>query len=141
MTIIKEFIKKYAVTVKYIFFGGLTTLVNMLAYSLCYDLFQVANTLSTVIAWVLSVAFAFVTNKLFVFGSRRTKPREIFAEAFDFTVCRIVTGLLELGIMYLSVDILGNNGTVMKLLTNVIVIVLNYIASKLIIFKKDDSVK
>ncbi len=133
---IKDFIKKYAVAVKYIFFGGLTTLVNMLTYSLCYDLFRLANTLSTVLAWVLSVAFAFVTNKRFVFESRRTEPREVFVEALDFTVCRVGTGLLELGIMYLSVDILGNNGTLMKLLTNVIVIVLNYIASKLIIFKK-----
>ncbi len=83
-----------------------------------------------------AVAFAFVTNKLFVFDSKSWEPSVALHELWTFTACSIGTGVIEVGMMWLFVDIMSFNGTVMKLLTNFIVIVLNYIFSKLIIFKK-----
>ena len=133
---IKDFYSRYKGIIKYIFFGALTTALNVIAYHLLYNVINLPNTLSVIIAWILSVAFAFVTNKLFVFESKSWQAKIAAKEAFDFFICRIATGVLEVALMFLLVDILKLNGTVMKLITNVIVIILNYIASKLVIFKK-----
>ncbi|MGN0493036.1 MAG: GtrA family protein [Acutalibacteraceae bacterium] len=127
--------KKHKSLISYAFFGMLTTLVNIAVYHLSYTVLDIANVPSTVIAWIFAVAFAFITNKLFVFESKSLQPKTVLKEAVDFTICRIGTGVIEVIMMYLFVDILGINGTLMKLITNIIVIVLNYIASKLFIFK------
>lgn len=124
----------YKTPILYIFFGGLTTLVNIVAYFICYDIAKLSNVVSTIIAWILSVIFAFITNKLYVFES---KSKSILYEISSFFVCRLGTGILDLGIMYLTVDILNWNSLLMKIISNVIVIVLNYILSKVIIFKKN----
>ena len=132
----KQLFIKYKDVISYLFFGVLTTAVNVAVYYVFYNLLSVANVISTVIAWVVAVAFAFVTNKLFVFDSKSWAPSVALRELWTFTACRIGTGVVEIGMMWLFVDILTFNGTVMKLITNFIVIVLNYIFSKLIIFKK-----
>ena len=123
----------YKMPILYIFFGGLTTLINIVVYSLCYYFYHIDNVPSNIIAWILAVVFAFVTNKIYVFES---KSKSILYELCTFFACRAGTGLLDLGIMYLSVDILAWNELLMKILSNVIVIVLNYVFSKVIIFKK-----
>ena len=124
---------QYKMPILYIIFGGLTTLVNILVYFLCYDVSGLSNVLSTIIAWILSVIFAFITNKLYVFES---KENNVFYEISTFFGCRFGTGILDVGLMYLTVDILKWNALLMKIISNVIVIVLNYILSKVIIFKK-----
>jgi putative flippase GtrA len=126
---------KYRDVLLYLIFGVLTTVINILSYHLCYQIFAIDNVISTVIAWVVAVVFAFVTNKLFVFESTAKKGKAII-EAVNFFACRIGTGVIEVGVMYLFVDVFAFNGTVMKLITNVIVIIINYIASKLLVFKK-----
>ena len=118
----------------YLIFGGLTTAVNVAAYAACSFL-GVGNIVSTIIAWVLAVLFAFITNKLFVFDSKKWNKNAV-TEAIQFFACRVGTGVIEVLAMYVFVDWLSLNGTIMKLATNVIVIVLNYILSKLIVFKK-----
>lgn len=125
--------KDYKMPILYIFFGGLTTLINIAVYSLFYYFVKIGNIPSNIVAWILAVFFAFVTNKLYVFES---KSGSVWYELATFLVCRAGTGLLDLGIMYLSVDVLKLNELIMKILSNVIVIVLNYVFSKLIIFKK-----
>lgn len=135
---IKGLIIKYREILSYLFFGAATTVINVAVYFICYQMFSISNSVSTVIAWFISVAFAFVTNKLFVFKSHSKKFEKTVKEAMAFFGCRVGSGVLELGIMYLSVDILLFNGTVMKLVTNIIVIVLNFIFSKLFIFKKNN---
>ena len=135
MNTIIELIKKHKSLISYAFFGVLTTLVNIAIYHLSYTVLGVKNIPSTVIAWIVSVAFAFITNKLFVFESKSLQPKTVLKEAFDFTLCRIGTGVIEVLMMYVFVDIINLNGTLMKLITNIVVIVLNYIASKLFIFK------
>lgn len=124
---------KYKMPILYIIFGGLTTLVNILVYFVCYNISGLSNVSSTIIAWILSVIFAFITNKFYVFES---KENNVFYEISTFFGCRLGTGILDVGIMYLTVDILKWNALFMKVISNVVVIVLNYILSKVIIFKK-----
>ena len=134
-----ELIKKYKSLILYAVFGGLTTLVNMAAYWLCYEVLGIPNTVSTCIAWFLAVCFAFITNKLWVFDSKSFDAKTLKHEIPTFFGARIATCLLDVAIMYLAVDVMHWTPIVWKLISNVIVIVLNYIASKLLIFKKTET--
>ena len=136
MTVLKKIWETYKEMILYIFFGGCTTLVNMAAYALCYYPLGVSNLASTLIAWALGVAFAFVTNKLWVFESKSMQRAVLLRELVSFVGCRAATGLLDVAIMYVCVDLLGWNGLLMKALSNIVVIILNFIASKLVIFTK-----
>lgn len=115
-------------------FGALTTALNVAAYHVCSRLPGIGNVLSTVIAWFLAVTFAFFTNKAFVFDSRSWERQTILGECLRFFGCRIGTGCVEVGLMVVFVDLLGLNGTVMKLVANMVVIVLNYLFGRLYIF-------
>ena len=135
---IQELWTKYKSLIMYAVFGVLTTVVNMVSYYLSYNVLRIPNVPSTIIAWVLAVLFAFITNKLWVFDSRSFKRKVLIHEIWTFMAARLITGLLDVGIMYLTVDVLGWNATLWKLLSNIIVIILNYVLSKLIVFKKDN---
>ena len=126
---------KYKSLVMYAVFGGLTTLVNIAAYYLCFNIIGISNIPSVIIAWILAVSFAFITNKLWVFDSRSFSKEVLKHEIPTFFGARIATGLLDVGIMYLAVDVLHWNSIVWKLISNILVIVINYIASKLLIFR------
>ena len=123
-------------TISYLFFGVLTTVVNYLVYLPVYNLLGLSAALSNAIAWVVAVAFAYVTNKPFVFRSHDWSARTVIPELTKFVGCRIGSGVLETAIIFITVDCLSWNGNVMKLLTSVLVVVLNYIGSKLLVFKK-----
>ena len=127
---------KYKDIISYLFFGVVTTVVNVVVYSLCYDIAKCSNLFSTIIAWIIAVAVAFITNKLFVFESKSWDVKIAFKEAGDFVICRVGTGIIEVGMMYILVDVLEFDGTIMKIITNAVVIILNYIASKFVIFKE-----
>ena len=131
-----DLIKKYKSFILYVFFGALTTAVNIGTYMLCYNFTGIANVPSTIIAWVAAVLFAYITNKLFVFESRSFEFKVLCREMASFFGCRFLTGVMDVVIMYVSVDMLGSNSTVWKILSNVLVMIANYVASKLIIFKK-----
>ena len=126
--------KKYKEMILYVFFGGCTTLVNLAAYAACYYICSLSNVTSTVIAWVLGVVFAYVTNKLWVFESKSWAWPVLSRELASFVGCRAATGVLDLAVMYLCVDLLHWNAMLMKVLSNVIVIILNYVGSKLLVF-------
>lgn len=128
-------LKKYEEVISYLFFGGLTTLVNYIVYLPCYNIFQWSGTLSNAVAWVVAVAFAFVTNKPFVFKSHDWSAKTLFPELTKFVSCRIGSGLLETAIIFVLVDCLNWNGNIIKLLTSVLVVILNYVASKLLVFR------
>ena len=138
MKLLRHLYWKYRDILLYLVFGVLTTAINIFAYHLCYQIFDVDNIVRTIIEWVVAVVFAFITNKIFVFESTAEKGKAII-EAANFFACRIGTGVIEVGIMYLFVDVLAFNGTIMKLITNVIVIIVNYIASKLFVFRKKEA--
>ncbi len=131
-----KFYKKHKHIINYFIFGAFTSIINVGSYAVCYELLNISNSLSNVISWFLAVLFAFVTNKLYVFDSKNLNAKTVLKEAAGFFSCRILTGVFELAAMYLFVDVMSYNGPLMKILVNVVVIVLNYVASKLFIFKK-----
>lgn len=132
----KNILLKYKSIILYLVFGVLTTVINIASYAVCYNFLKLPNVLSNIIAWVLSVGFAFITNKLWVFDSKSLALKTFFAELWKFTAARLATGLLDLAIMYFAVDLMHGNGLVFKIISNVIVIVLNYVLSKLVVFDK-----
>lgn len=133
---IKNLVQKHRDILSYLFFGGLTTVVNYLVYLPCYNLLNLSAAVSNAIAWAVAVAFAYLTNKPFVFRSHDWSLKTVVPELTKFVTCRIGSGLLETGILFLCVDLLAWNGNVWKLITSVLVVILNYIASKLLVFKK-----
>lgn len=132
-----ELIKKNKQMLMYLIFGVLTTLVNVVAYWAFAHPVALNTELSTALAWVVSVIFAFVTNKIFVFESKSHSSRTLIYEIGTFFGARVLTGLLDVGIMYLFVTVLLVNDMAMKIVSNIIVIVLNYVLSKLIVFKSN----
>ncbi|HFL3157435.1 TPA: GtrA family protein [Clostridioides difficile] len=128
-------LKKHKETILYLFFGAFTTLVNIVSYLFFTRVilfnFMVANAL----AWILAVLFAYVTNKFFVFESKRIEIKFLFKEFLSFVSFRLLSGVVEMLIMYVMIDLLFVNDVIVKIFTNIVVIVLNYLFSKMIIFK------
>jgi len=131
-------IKKYEEIISYLVVGVLTTIVSLLVYYICVLTFldpkvalelQVAN----IISWICSVAFAYITNRIFVFKS---KAKNILKEISTFVSSRILTLILDMLMMYLMVTIFGLNDKICKIFVQIVVIVLNYVFSKLFVFKK-----
>ena len=133
---IKSLIIKHYDMLAYLFFGGLTTVVNYVVYLPCYNLLHFSATVSNVIAWVAAVAFAYLTNKPFVFKSHDWSWKVVGPELAKFVGCRVGSGMLETAIIFLTVDLLMWNGNIMKLMTSVLVVILNYFGSKLLVFRK-----
>ena len=133
---IARLIKKHRDMALYIAFGAATTAINYGAYCALYNAAGIANIPSTAAAWVISVAFAYITNKLWVFESRSFAKEILKKEIPAFLAARVLSGLMDAGIMALAVDALKQNGNVWKLVSNVLVVIFNYIASKLVIFRK-----
>ena len=136
MQCVKRLIKKYEDILLYLIFGVLTTAVNWVVYFPLYNYADLSATVSNAIAWAVSVVFAFATNKPIVFKSHDWSPKTVVPELTGFVGCRIGSGLLEAGVILLSVDILHWNGNLMKILVAVIVVIVNYIGSKLLFRKK-----
>ena len=133
---IRKLFHKYYDVLAYLVFGVLTTVVNYLIYLPCYNLLGLSSSVSNVMAWVVAVAFAYVTNKPFVFHSHDWSRETVIPELSKFIGTRLGSGGLETLILFLAVDWLGLNGNVWKLVTSVLVVVLNYIGSKLLVFRK-----
>ena len=128
--------KKHWDIITYLFFGVLTTIVNYLVYLPVYNLLGLSAAVSNGIAWVVAVAFAYLTNKPFVFQSNDWSRETVVPELTKFVGCRVASGLAETAILFLVVDLMGWNGNVWKLVTNVLVVIMNYFGSKLLVFKK-----
>ena len=120
----------------YVFIGGCTTVVNWVIYFPLVNLLDVNYQVANVIAWIGAVIFAYITNKTIVFRSKTTKAQTITKELTSFVGARIMSLLLEMGIMWLTVSVMSMNSNLMKIVTAVVTVLFNYIASKLIIFRK-----
>ena len=131
----KKFYRKYKDVIPYVIFGILTTGVNIVVYWMMAHLFYFSVMVSTVLAWVLSVLFAYITNRRWVFNSNVNSLSGIFKEIFSFFVCRLATGIIDWACMYIFVDLFHYQDVVIKIIANIIVVILNYLASKLVIFK------
>lgn len=127
----KSWLNKYYEVLSYLFFGGCTTLVNILTFWVM-RLLKVGVYTSNVVAWIISVLFAFITNKLFVFESKGNALKE----GISFFLFRLLSLVFDMGIMYLLIDVFKWNDLLSKVLANIFVIIINYVFSKLFIFKK-----
>lgn len=132
----KSFLQKNRDVLSYLIFGVLTTVVNYAVYLPVYNLLHLSAAVSNILSWVVAVAFAYLTNKPFVFQSHDWSRKTVVPELTKFVSCRIASGAMETGILFLTVDLLHWNGNVWKLVTQVLVVVLNYVASKLLVFRK-----
>ena len=133
---LRGLIRKYWDILTYLFFGGLTTVVNYLVYLPCYNLLGISASVSNMIAWVVAVAFAYLTNKPFVFRSHDWSASAVLPELTKFVGTRLGSGAQATAILYVTVDTMGMNGNLWKILTSVGVVILNYIGSKLLVFRK-----
>ena len=133
---IRSLWEKYRSILIYLIFGVLTTAVNYLVYIPCLNLLGLSASVSNVIAWCVAVLFAFLTNKPFVFESKDWSAKTVVPEFTKFVGTRVASGLMETVILMAAVDMLGWNGVIWKLVTNVIVVILNYIGSKLLVFRR-----
>ena len=134
-----ELYKKYKEIINYLIFGVLTTVVSLATYYICVFTFlnpenpvelQIAN----IISWIFAVLFAYVTNRKYVFES---KEKNKVKEATKFVGSRVFTLILDMGVMWLGVTILGFSDKIMKMVSQVLIIIGNYIISKLFVFKKE----
>ena len=133
---LRSLIKKYWDVLSYLFFGVLTTVVNYMIYLPVYNFCGISAAVSNIIAWIGAVIFAFLTNKPFVFHSHDWSAKTEVPELTKFVSCRVASGVLETVILFLTVDCLNWNGNIWKLVTQVLVIIINYVGSKLLVFKK-----
>lgn len=127
---------KYKELVLYMLWGAATTAVNYSAYFLCTRLGQMHYIAANTLAWLAAVLFAFWSNKRFVFESKCWALRVAVPEFCKFTGARLLSGVLETGILWLCVDQWHFHDGLTKLLASVLVIILNYIFSKLFIFRR-----
>ena len=142
---LKELFRKYREQIAYLFFGGVTTAVNVAAYALLHVMMGVHSDIANAIAWVVSVLVAYVTNRIWVFRSR-TRGRDMLREFMSFMAGRVLTGLMDQGIMHLATQVVGPRlvpeagrklwDMGVKLASNVLVIILNYVFSKVFIFRR-----
>ncbi|MCQ2505068.1 MAG: GtrA family protein [Saccharofermentans sp.] len=133
---IKQLFEKYKDTIPYLFFGVCTTLVNIASYWICAHTFALKVMPSTIIAWIIAVLFAYITNRKWVFHSAAKSVRDIVKELLSFFACRLATGGIDWLCMFIFVTRLGWNDILIKIVANVLVIILNYLASKFLIFYK-----
>ena len=129
-------VKTYWDMVVYLIFGVLTTVVNYLVYLPLYNLAGLSAAVSNVIAWASAVAFAYLTNKPFVFRSHDWSMGTVLPELGKFVSCRLASGAMETAIIFLTVDLMLWNGNIWKLFTQILVVIFNYFASKLLVFRK-----
>lgn len=139
----KEFCKwlikmwtKYKSILLYCIFGGLTTLTDFIVYITCTRFLHLDEQIATWSAWFFAVLFAFFTNRKWVFNADKTSKRGFLYQLVSFFGSRIASGLVNSAMIFIFFTKLGINDIVVKIFTSVIVVILNYILSKLIVFRK-----
>ena len=132
-----DWYRKHKEGMRYLVFGLLTTLLNLLIFTICCRIIKIQVVISNIISWIIAVLFAYVTNKLYVFDSKVIQKKELAREIISFFYARIVTLVIETIFLWITVIKLGLNEIIMKIIANIIVIILNFVFSKIFIFKKE----
>jgi putative flippase GtrA len=132
---IRDFYDKHEKILLYLFYGFLTTVVSFAAQFLC-NFFGANTQIATIISWICAVTFAFFFNKFYVFGSEKKDGKTLFREASQFYAARIISGVFELLFLTVTVDYLGLNVYIFKLIAQIIIVISNYVFSKFVVFKK-----
>ena len=133
---LRQYAQTYRELIVYVITGGITTLINFAVFWLCKDLFGIHYAVSNVLAWLAAVIAAFVMNKWIVFRDSHTDARTIVLQFLGFAGLRVASGALETGLLVVFVEYLHWNEDIVKLVVAVLVVILNYIFSKLLIFRK-----
>lgn len=131
----KAILNRYNELISYGFWGVMTTLVNYAVFFTCLRFLNINYLISNVVSWVCAVAFAYVTNKLFVFNSKEWSLSKLKTEVLPFFIGRLFSLVVETIMLYILVDCLFFSSEIMKVFTNLLVIVINYFISKFMIFK------
>ena len=131
---VKQLMHKYHQLIVYAIFGTLATAVNFIVYIACTHIFSIYYVTSNIIAWVISVIFAFFTNKVCVFKKKNFEWRETSIEFIKFTNVRAISGAFETGALWWIVDHLNGNKFLTKFILSMVVVLCNYTLSKLFIF-------
>ncbi|WP_027703156.1 GtrA family protein [Metaclostridioides mangenotii] len=129
---------KYKEVLLYLFFGVLTTIVSFVSFYISSEILEIHYLISNVISWIFAVGFAYVTNRIWVFESKTKEIKTILKEIFTFVNCRLLSGIIDMITMFILVDIFITDNIYAKIFTQVIVVILNYIFSKLIVFKDNN---
>ena len=135
---INSLYKKYKEIINYLIFGVLTTVISLAVYyALVYTILNPLNAImlqiANILSWTAGVIFAYITNRKYVFESK-----SLLKEINSFVGSRIVTLIMDMIIMYIGVTVIGLNDKLIKLISQVVVIVSNYLFSKLFVFKRDE---
>ncbi len=143
VSVLSKLFTRYRMEIAYVFWGGVTTLVNIVVFGAC-TYFGMPEMPANILAWLLSVIVAYVSNRIRVFKSGRSDRKGIAREFMSFVSCRIGTGLLDQFIVFAGIDCMGNTyipsdriflwGMIVKVVSNIVVIVLNYVLSRRVIF-------
>lgn len=134
----KELFMKYKEAILYLVFGVLTTLINIVVYALSTRILLIDVYVSNVIAWILSVLFAYITNRKYVFNSKADALNQKIKELLSFYSCRLLTFGIDMLLMYILIDLISINDMISKVIVNIIIIILNYILSKFLVFKNNN---
>lgn len=132
--IIKKLINRE--TISYIIIGTLTTAISFLIYYICFNKFNIKASIANIIANIISIAFAYITNSRIVFQEKYESVKKELHNILKFVMSRFFTFLLEEFGIILTVDVLNFDGNLMKIFFCLIVIILNYLLSKILVFKK-----
>lgn len=138
LNLFEEIYKKYKEILLYLFFGGLTTVISIGSYSYCDVALCMNPLVANIISWILAVLFAYVTNKIWVFSAETHGIYELVTEIVHFFTGRIFTLIVEEAILFVFINKLHFNSIVVKIVAQFIVVVLNYIISKLIVFREKE---
>ena len=133
---IKKIFAERKELILYVFFGGMTTLVNYIVYFSLTRVFSVNEIFSNVAAWFIAVLFAYVTNKIWVFESKSTEIKMLARELLMFFSARLFSGFLDTALLFILFTCIGINDVFVKVFSCILVVILNYFFSKFIIFKK-----
>lgn len=137
---LKNLVTHYYSVLSYLFFGGLTTLINIVVFTVLNSTTGWNYQISNVIAWFLSVLFAYITNKLWVFNSKTTDTQTFVREVSSFFFFRILSLGFDVVIMWTGISLLSGNPLIVKIIDNVLIVVINYVFSKVFIFRNAKSI-
>lgn len=133
---IKGLYRNYKEIINYLVFGVLATVVNFVSYYIFARIIGIDEVISSGLSWFASVLFAYITNKLFVFDSKTVTKKELIKECISFFLARVLSGILcDVGTFAVMVKVFKINDIIAKVVTQVMVVIVNYIFSKFIIFK------
>lgn len=135
---IKNIFIKYKELILYIIIGGFTTVISLVSYYICVTTIlnpesEIELQIANIISWICSVTFAYFTNRSIVF---RSKQKSKFKESIKFVTSRLITLLIDMFFMFLFVSVININDKISKIIVQFIILVLNYIFSKFLVFNK-----